>query len=380
MKNLEEIYGAASNSETHFKEKKILFLGSESYDAPTITILQGLNDIGFKIYTIKKWNINSWFCNTIIDRPSSVKFDFILSNLHWGTRWQQYTTYDLLSYPKILIDGDDNRNWNTWQDKYAYYAQTYVHEPPDAVKEQEYAPYRWIEESTGFSPDVVFTSQKQFSDRNSNFLPFGIQKEYLTLNERKNTSERYIDFTHIQGPGRKRWITKHVLNCSQKVNLLPGRIFNSSIQGEKIIAREIEPYYHKEKAENNVIQGYFRWTLDSSYYQVLNNSKVLIYPGIGRYPFWDSKRPWESYACGCMVLLAKPTIDTSEYSPTEICHFSNYSTFFELVEKCRYLYKRPQELDKLRIETVQRAVKYFSHVAMARYFLYKIHQGGFSSL
>ena len=47
--------------------KNILFIGSESYDGPTITIIEGLYNLGYKIFVYKKSNINSWFCNSIID-------------------------------------------------------------------------------------------------------------------------------------------------------------------------------------------------------------------------------------------------------------------------------------------------------------------------
>jgi hypothetical protein len=35
-------------------KKSILFIGSESYDAATITIIEGLNKIGYTIYVYKK--------------------------------------------------------------------------------------------------------------------------------------------------------------------------------------------------------------------------------------------------------------------------------------------------------------------------------------
>ena len=53
--------------------KEVLFIGSESYDGPTITIIEGLYKLGYKIYVYKKTNINSWFCNIIIDSLDNIE-------------------------------------------------------------------------------------------------------------------------------------------------------------------------------------------------------------------------------------------------------------------------------------------------------------------
>ncbi len=77
------------NIEQKFKKKKVLFIGSESYDAPTINVIEGLHTLGFEILVYKKLNINSWFCNTIIDSLDSIddNIDFVLSNLHFIINW-----------------------------------------------------------------------------------------------------------------------------------------------------------------------------------------------------------------------------------------------------------------------------------------------------
>ena len=74
---LEDIYQESKNSERYFKYKNVLFIGSESYDAPTITVIEGLQELGFNIFTIKKANINSWFGNKVIKNPK--KLNLILS-------------------------------------------------------------------------------------------------------------------------------------------------------------------------------------------------------------------------------------------------------------------------------------------------------------
>ena len=60
---LENTLKKTMNIENEFKKKKILFIPSESYDATTIGIIEGLNELNFEILVYKKENINSWFCN-----------------------------------------------------------------------------------------------------------------------------------------------------------------------------------------------------------------------------------------------------------------------------------------------------------------------------
>lgn len=373
---LEESYQESRNSEKYFKNKNILFIGSESYDAPVITVIEGLQELGFKIYTLHKPNINSWFCNQVIKNPEDVKkikFDFILSNLHWGTRWSYYQKYNLHSYFKVLIDGDDNMNWKSWKDKYEYYKKEYVFEPEEEIKLKEIAPFRWVESIDGYQPDIVFTAQKQFGDQNSYYLPFGIHREYFKLSEGKTTNQREIDFCHIDGPGIKRKKTKYLIKLLGFFKILPGKIFNGYIRGEVEIPKQIK-HFLTEDNKNNRVHGYHRWTMGKDYFKVLNNSKILIYPGIDHWPFWDSKRPWEAYASGCLVLMEKPCIDVSEYPITEICDFAVYNSYLEFIKKCHYLYKNQAFLDKLRRESFEKAKRYFSPKPIANYFLQKIKE------
>ena len=51
---LEEIYQETLNIEQKFTNKQILFIGSESYDGCTITVIEGLSKLGFKILVYKK--------------------------------------------------------------------------------------------------------------------------------------------------------------------------------------------------------------------------------------------------------------------------------------------------------------------------------------
>jgi hypothetical protein len=367
---LEEIYQESKNSENYFKYKNVLFIGSESYDAPTITVLEGLDELGFNIFTIKKPNINSWFCNKIIDNINGLKFDFILSNLAWGTRWSYYKRYNLYSYPKVLIDGDDNLYWENWQEKYNYYIKKYTYNPPEEIKNLRLMPYRWVESLGEYEPDVIFTAQKRFDDKESFYLPFGIHKQYFSLYERKSTQEREFDFTHIPGPGVYRERMSQLVRICRRFKIIPGKISNESAygKGNEIIFEEI-----KDNTINDFnVHSYHRWIMDKFYFHLLNNSKVLIYPGIDHFPFWDSKRPWEAYASGCLVLMSKPCIDVSEYPLTEICDFAVYGSYFEFIKKCRYLYKNQSYLDELRKQAFEKAKKYFTSKSIANYFLRNI--------
>jgi len=365
---LENIFRNCKNSERFFRYKKILFIGSESYDAPTITVLEGLDELGFEIYSIRKPNINSWFCNRIIENPRNFKFDFVLSNLHWGTRWSYYGKYKLKNCLKVLIDGDDSPNLGTWKEKFEYYKKIYVLDPSEDIKMKRIAPYRWVEEMGDYKPDIVFTAQKQFNDKETFYIPFGIHREYSIPFENKSTKEREIDFCHIDGPGIKRKAMKFLLKFASLSRILPGKVFNGFARGEKRIAERISNFVLGDK---NDICGWRRWTLDKSYFKILNNSKILIYPGIDNYPFWDSKRPWEAYASGCLVLMEKPCIDVSEYPITEICDFAIYNSLFEFIEKARYLVKNQQFLDNLRKESFEKAKRYFTPKPITRYFLQK---------
>lgn len=362
---LEQIRQQCLGIEHRFPHKAVLFIGSESYDAPTITVLEGLSQLDFTIYVLHKPNINSWFCNAIIDRLDNVRFDFVLSNLHWGTRWQYYPKYGILDAPKVLVDGDDNRGWASWREKYEAYSRKYILDPPEELKDRELMPFRWIEPIGEYNPDIVFTAQKQFGDDQTHYLPFGIHSEYVRFAKNKPTNQRAIDFAHILGPGRKRRKMEFQIRLLGALRILPGTIYNGSAYGNPLVP---EPLKAQFEADKNV-HSYHRWSNNQSYFDVLNNSKVLLYPGIDTLPFWDSKRLWEAYACGCLVLFKQPNIDVKDYPVTELCDFAVYSSSIQLMSKCRYLYRNPEVLDALRKEAVAKAREYFSPLPLARYFL-----------
>ena len=368
---LERVYAEASKAECQFERKEILFIGSESYDAPAITVIEGLHKLGFSIYVLHKPNINSWFCNTVITDPGEHRFDFVLSNLHWGTRWSHFDRYHLHSYPKVLVDGDDNQvSTLSWKDKYRHWCDRYGVEDNEEIKQRLLSPYRWMEDLGAYTPDVVFTSQKRHKDNSTVYLPFGILEDYNRVFGRRPFPERTIAAVHVPGGGVRRVRMFRLLKGLELARLLPGEWSNRPLWGSKSVDERIED----QVARDENVHSYHRWLTYSDYVDRLRTAKLFIYPGIQDFPQWDSKRLWEAYAAGCLVMMSKPTVDVSEYPVTELSSFAVCRSALEVVAKCSYLSRRPALLEALRTETVRKAVKYFDSAAIARYFLWRLRE------
>jgi len=367
MHTLSHALRKAGSAEKAFKHKSILFIPSESYDAAAIIVLQGLEMLDFTIYTIQKPNINSWFCNEVIEDPSGLKYDFVLSNMHWGVRWDFYDKYNLRGRPQVLIDGCDNRGRHTWKDKQQFYLKKYkgMRLPAHSIWLKEQQPHRWMMDLRGYKSDVVFTTQKNPGDEKTVYLPEGIHKQYLTRREGKVGKERDIDFAHFPGPGDK----KRELTAFLKSANIPGRVWNKKARGRTIIPDEIA---WNVKADRANVHSWYRWVMYWDYHKVLNRTKILIYPGVYARPHWDAKRPWEALASDCLVLTEKPPIDMSEYPMTELCPSAVYGSLAELEEKCDFFYRNPGRTEQRRLRAVGGALKYFTPVPLARYFLWKI--------
>ena len=361
MSHLETIYKHCINVSDKFEKKKILFIGSESYDGVTITLLDGLKSIGFDILTYKKNNINSWFCNTTIDELDNIEndVDFILSNLHWGTRWSLYNELKH-NVPWVLVDGDDNNNYNHWKVKHSNYTKRYRTHEGDKL--QERFDYRWMEKLNNYEPDVIFTTQKPLQNDTTFYLPFGINSFFTRMNDNVSFEDRKYDFTHIFGPGYFR------REMAGAMRFIPGANFNNKIYGKTEYMSPIKELCLKD----NNVHSYHRWEFNRNYYDVLNNSKCLIYPGIDSYPSWDSKRPWEALACGCMLLFRNPPMDITQYPLTDVNEFCCYNSLKELQAKCRKLLNDPLFFKENRDKCVSNGQKYFDSKALARYFLSKI--------
>lgn len=373
---LEDIYIQNLNVEQKFKHKKILFIGSESYDAATITIIEGLYKLGFEILVYKKLNINSWFSEKIIDNLDNIEdgIDFVLSNLHWGTRWSLYSKLTH-KVPYILINGDDRIHGNEiscWKDMYNIYIKKYKLNPPDNIKNQILSPYRWMEEIGDYNPDKVFMSQKYKINTDTIYLPFGIHHMYLNLNNKKNILDRKYDITHIPGPGEERIIMQNLIQQIKESNNNLN-ILNEKVYGDNVFDSNIEFY----GLQDNNIHGWHRWSKNNLYFDVLNQSKILIYPGVDKNnaPGWDSKRPWEALSCGCILLMQQPDkFDNSEYPLYEILNYMKfkYHNYNELIQKCSNLLSDMNLIEKERQIIYNNAIKYFTSKPITRYFLNKI--------
>ena len=379
---LEEIYQKTFSIEKEFTKKKILFIPCESYDDPTITIIEGLNKLGFEILVHKKFNINSWFCNKIIENLDNIEdeIDFVLSNLHWGTQW---SLYKKLSHkvPFILIDGEDrlhdwskHPNWkrSSWRDTIECREKKYKRNPPEHIKNLELSPYRWVEDLGNYNPDIVFKSQKYLINTNSIYLPFSVKEHYKKYNKNKNLEKRKIDICHIGGNcGEYREImAKHLdqYKLNSKYN-----IFNGIVYGDNNSDIKIKKYIDNDKN----IHSWHRWRCCDKYYETLNNSKILINHGLDKYwaPGWDSKRLWEALSQGCFVLYQKQVdFDNSQYPIKEICDYSEYKfdNMKDLNNKLEYLLENKKELEKKTKNIVDNANKYFNSITITRYFLWNI--------
>ncbi len=267
----------AAKPDAPMNRSALVYIGSESYDAPTITVLQGLHHLGWTVYTLGKPNINSWFCNTVVESLDGLQVDFALSNLHWGTRWSLYGTPALDGLPRVLIDGDDSLPGESWRERHARYTRTYG-SPPPGHEQLLVQPERWMEPLGDYRPDVLFVSQKQPGDATSAYLPFGIHDEYLNLAHDRPVSERSIDTLYVYGPGRDRTQMTRFLRAAELLRLLTRNTVLGEVRGDDVLAEEIAD----AAARDNGVHGYYRWTHSRAYFEALGSSLDLRLRPAGR--------------------------------------------------------------------------------------------------
>jgi hypothetical protein len=356
----------AAKPDAPMNRSALVYIGSESYDAPTITVLQGLHHLGWTVYTLGKPNINSWFCNTVVESLDGLQVDFALSNLHWGTRWSLYGTPALDGLPRVLIDGDDSLPGESWRERHARYTRTYG-SPPPGHEQLLVQPERWMEPLGDYRPDVLFVSQKQPGDATSAYLPFGIHDEYLNLAHDRPVSERSIDTLYVYGPGHDRTQMTRFLRAAELLRLLTRNTVLGEVRGDDALAEEIAD----AAARDNGVHGYYRWTHSRAYFEALGSSRTFVYaPPVAT--SWDSKRPWEALASGTLVLMLPPGIDMSEYSLVEECPEIVCQSRLALLRRLRELTRAPDELEALRASYRARALERFTPEPIARYFLERV--------
>lgn len=365
MGTLEDRYYEALDANEEFEHKAILFIGGNKYDAATITVLQGLKHLGWTINVLST-NINSWFCETLIDSPSDVSYDFVISNLGWGVRWGFYDQYNLHSKLKVLIDGEDDRGRFSWQNKHEEYLSTYVYEPDEAIKRCTMSsPYRWVERVGQYRPDVVFTSQRCLG---TYYLPFGIQDEYNKMYLGLAWQNRELDFAHFDGPGIYRGEMSEFFRIHKYDNMHNGYAYGGDIEPSSLIAEYI-------KKDIGNVHEWHRWRCPKEYFRILNHTKIALYPGCTQW-YWESKRQYEILASGCLFLMRDPGRDTRQYPIQELWPYGFYKNMEELKHKLTYIHRLlyPQ-YEETRETIYHKAQKYFTSIPIARYFLMGVING-----
>lgn len=380
---LEEIYQKTLNIEKEFKKKKVLFIPTESYDDPCITIIEGLNKLGFEILVYKKFNINSWFCNKIITNLENIeeKIDFVLSNIHWGTRWSLYNKLKH-KVPYILIDGEDRlHEWSKhpkWKrssyiDTIEYREKKYIRNPPLRIREFKLSPIRWVEDLGKYKPDIVFKSQKYKINKDCIYLPYGIKDFYLKYNINKSIKDREIDILHLDSKcmGKYRSDTIDYLNNYKKKTKF--NIINGLVYGDTICDKRIKKLIDNDKN----IHSWHRWRCCDEYFKTINNSKLLIYPSVDKYnaPGWDSKRPWETFSQNSLIIYQKQEdFDNSEYPIDELIGEFRYKLddYEDLKKKIELHLSDLDLLEEKRINICKNINKYFNSITITRYFLWNI--------
>tara|TARA_Y100000591_G_C21843877_1_gene707430 strand:+ start:1517 stop:2653 length:1137 start_codon:yes stop_codon:yes gene_type:complete len=376
MTILEEIYQKTKNIEENFKHKRVLFIGSESYDATTICVIEGLHKIGFEILVYKKLNINSWFCNTIINDLNNIEnnIDFIISNLHWGTQWSLYNNFKH-KVPYILIDGDDRLHGDDisdWKNKYNKNCKSYKLNPPEEIKDMILSPYRWMDYLGNYKPDRVFMNSKYKINTNNIYIPCGINLTYFKFFKYKNIFKKNYDICSFPGPGSYRAELENILNNYKKTSKY--NIWNSKIYGEMQVDDKIKIFCEKD----NNIHSWHRWRCCSDYFEKIMSSKIQIISPIDKYNAPGGigiKRVTEAIAGGNYILYhVQPDVDDSSYPIEEISPYSKFkfNDYNEMVQKCEYLLENPDFLEEKRDECYKNAMKYFTSEPIARYFLWNI--------
>lgn len=334
---LQDVQSQCKDVVDRFPNKAVLFVGSEEYDYPTITILEGLQDLGFTIYTLKKPNINSWFCNQVIDSTSGLKIDFALFNVGWGTRWSYYNRYQLRRFPIVLI----NSTRATWLNALSHIHISHIYmevdkSAPDDADTLDIQPYRWAEmPSSSYAPDVLFSLYISSGGLN---LPLGIHREFSNLAGTLSKVDRSTD--------------------------LVGIVSLQEATGELIVPVEVAKFVSNDLG----IHQWQRWANWKGGFDLLNSSAMyLANTGI------NHESLWKSLACGCLPFIPDPKT-ASAYQVTDITPFTVYKSQDELTDKVDWLTEHPDLLNRLRQDCETLAIEYFTPAPLAKRFLHLVRE------
>jgi hypothetical protein len=354
---LREVQAKCQGIEDHYPHKAVLYIGSEQYDPMTITLLEGLQELGFTIHTIGKPNVNSWFCNQPVDVQyiEDTPVDFAISNLGWGIRWSLYNV--LPACPKVFIDSQvvKKPTATTWHRKDCRYKVQ--EKPPDEqLDDLQIQPYRWFEDVGDYEPTLTLTAQP-FTGYDAVYQPIGIQHAFTNASTFPKSNTRDTPFTYIPLKNKRRvddWVTE-LENCHVERN----------IRGMTIVDSEIAQLIADDGGDG--VHGWRYWMFYEGYYDLLNRTQVLVYPNN-----WASRRPWEALACGCLLMMERPSIDMSAYPITNVAPFCVFESKEELLGKVGYLSAHPAQAERMRQEAAKMAIKYFAPVPLARRMLWHL--------
>lgn len=363
---LREVQDRCTNIEEQYPNQAVLYIGSEQYDAMTVTVIEGLRELGFTVYTPDKPNINSWFCNSIAETEEiadgTIPIDFAISNLGWGVQWSMYDKDEGIvpNVPRILIDSDVARGNLTWQQKASKLKEKLLEIPPEemSILDMPIQPYRWTEDEGDYIPDVIFTAQP-FDEYDAVYQPIGIQRAFDDVASSLPQTET-IPFVYIP-LNRKRRVDDWVVELDKPV------IIERNIRGMTIVDPDIAQLVASGGKDG--VHGWDQWMFYEGYYDLLNKARCVIYPD-----HWGSRRPWEALACNAFLLMEKPSIDMSDYSIIDAMPFCTFGSKEELAGKVSWLSAHPNQMEKMRIDAGRMASQYFDCVPLARRMLWYISQ------
>jgi hypothetical protein len=157
------------------------------------------------------------------------------------------------------------------------------------------------------------------------------------------------------------------LRAAQILRLTPRGAVVAEPRGDDVVAEEIADLAARDAG----VHGYWRWRHSRVYFRALGESQMLVYAPPERFS-WDSKRPWEAFAAGALVLFEPPEIDMSEYSLLETCPEIVCRSKPALLRRLRSLSADQDELERLRRDCRARVLDRFAPEPIARYFLDRV--------
>jgi len=348
-----------SHSEDLLENRSVLFVGSEQYDGHTITILEGLAELDFDIYTLHKPNVSSWRWNQVIDSTAGREFDFVLSNTGWGTRWDYHRRYKLSRFPNVLIDSmPGNVPWDRKLEVLASECNDPDARPDDDMLAEPVLNYRWCASVGSYSPDVTFSALPGQPD--TVYLPHGIHSRF--------TEQGKI---HAQTKGER----EHLVTYVSPKGILEDRDVPSDMphlhvvprpSGEALIPTEIADHI---KHDTQGLHGWSEWIEYKGIYQLLAQSHIVLIDST--YPGWTSKLPYQALACCCLLMVEKCCV-VSDYPLTRLSPFTVYESQDEFRNKIDWISNHVDQMRRMQLDSTELAYQHFTSVPLARRFLHHV--------